>query len=61
MAELKKHRIGIRVDDIVKEVIQEQAKKENRSMSNLIENLITETYADEIEKLRNKKSKNNDK
>lgn len=61
MTELKKHRIGIRVDDIVKEVIQEQAKKENRSMSNLIENLITETYADEIEKLRNEKSKNNDK
>lgn len=61
MTELKKHRIGIRVDDIVKEVIQEQAKKENRSMSNLIENLITETYADEVEKLRNEKSKNNDK
>ena len=61
MTELKKHRIGIRVDDIVKEVIQEQSKKENRSMSNLIENLITETYADEVEKLRNEKSRNNNK
>ena len=59
VTELKKHRIGIRVDDIVKEVIQEQAKKENRSMSNLIESLITETYSKEIEKLRKEKSRNN--
>lgn len=55
MTELKKHRIGIRVDDIVKELIQEEAKKENRSMSNLIENLILDAYADEIEKLRKEK------
>lgn len=61
MAELKKHRIGIRVDDIVKEVIQDQAKKENRSMSNLIESLIADTYTDEIEKLRKEKSENNNK
>lgn len=59
MTELKKHRIGIRVDDIVKEVIQDQAKKENRSMSNLIESLITENYSKEIEKLRKEKSRNN--
>lgn len=51
----KNNRIGIRVDDLVKEVIQTQAKKENRSMSNLIENLILYTYADEIEKLRKEK------
>ena len=51
----KNNRIGIRVDDLVKEVIQTQAKKENRSMSNLIENLILDTYADEIEKLRKEK------
>lgn len=51
----KNNRIGIRVDDLVKEVIQAQAKKENRSMSNLIENLILDTYADEIEKLRKEK------
>ncbi|MDD7352581.1 MAG: hypothetical protein PUG84_03870 [Peptoniphilaceae bacterium] len=51
----KNNRIGIRVDDLVKEVIQTQAEKENRSMSNLIESLITETYADEIEKLRKEK------
>lgn len=55
MTELKKHRIGIRVDDIVKELIQEEAKKENRSMSNLIENLILDAYADEIDKLRKEK------
>lgn len=52
---IKKHRIAIRVDDLVKEVIQAQAKKENRSMSNLIENLILDAYADEIEKLRKEK------
>ena len=52
---IKKHRIAIRVDDLVKEVIQTQAQKENRSMSNLIENLILDTYADEIEKLRKEK------
>lgn len=51
----KNNRIGIRVDDLVKEVIQAQAKKENRSMSNLIENLILDNYADEIEKLRKEK------
>lgn len=51
----KNNRIGIRVDDLVKEVIQTQAEKENRSMSNLIENLILDTYADEIEKLRKEK------
>lgn len=51
----KNNRIGIRVDDLVKEVIQTQAKKENRSMSNLIENLILDTYAKEIEKLRKEK------
>lgn len=51
----KKHRIAIRVDDLVREVIQTQAQKENRSMSNLIENLILDAYADEIEKLRNEK------
>lgn len=51
----KNNRIGIRVDDLVKEVIQTQAQKENRSMSNLIENLILDTYADEIEKLRKEK------
>ena len=51
----KNNRIGIRVDDLVKEVIQTQAKKENRSMSNLIENLILDTYAEEIEKLKNEK------
>lgn len=52
---IKKHKISIRVDDLVKEVIQTQAQKENRSMSNLIENLILDTYADEIEKLRKEK------
>lgn len=52
---IKKHRIAIRVDDLVKEVIQAQAQKENRSMSNLIENLILDAYADEIEKLRKEK------
>lgn len=51
----KNNRIGIRVDDLVKEVIQTQAKKENRSMSNLIENLILDTYAKEIEKLKKEK------
>lgn len=51
----KNNRIGIRVDDLVKEVIQTQAEKENRSMSNLIENLILDTYADEIEKLKKEK------
>lgn len=51
----KKHRIAIRVDDLVREVIQTQAQKENRSMSNLIENLILDAYADEIEKLRKEK------
>lgn len=51
----KNNRIGIRVDDLVKEVIQTQAEKENRSMSNLIENLILDTYAEEIEKLRKEK------
>lgn len=51
----KNNRIAIRVDDLVKEVIQAQAKKENRSMSNLIENLILDTYAEEIEKLKNEK------
>lgn len=51
----KNNRIGIRVDDLVKEVIQTQAQKENRSMSNLMENLILEAYADEIEKLRKEK------
>ena len=51
----KKHRIGIRVDDLVREVIQTQAQKENRSMSNLIENLILDAFADEIEKLRKEK------
>lgn len=51
----KNNRIGIRVDDLVKEVIQTQAKKENRSMSNLIENLILDNYSDEIEKLRKEK------
>ena len=52
---IKKHKISIRVDDLVKEVIQTQAQKENRSMSNLMENLILETYADEIKKLRKEK------
>lgn len=52
---IKKHKISIRVDDLIKEVIQTQAQKENRSMSNLIENLILDTYADEIEKLRKEK------
>lgn len=52
---IKKHKISIRVDDLVKEVIQTQAQKENRSMSNLMENLILEAYADEIEKLRKEK------
>lgn len=52
---IKKHKISIRVDDLVKEVIQTQAQKENRSMSNLMENLILDTYADEIEKLRKEK------
>lgn len=52
---IKKHKISIRVDDLVKEVIQTQAQKENRSMSNLIENLILDTYAEEIEKLRKEK------
>lgn len=52
---IKKHKISIRVDDLVKEVIQTQAQKENRSMSNLMENLIIEAYADEIEKLRKEK------
>lgn len=52
---IKKHKISIRVDDLIKEVIQTQAQKENRSMSNLIENLIFEAYADEIEKLRKEK------
>lgn len=52
---IKKHKISIRVDDLVKEVIQTQAQKENRSMSNLIENLILDTYADEIKKLRKEK------
>lgn len=51
----KNNRIGIRVDDLVKEVIQTQAEKENRSMSNLIENLILDTYAREIEELRKEK------
>lgn len=51
----KKHKISIRVDDLIKEVIQTQAQKENRSMSNLMENLIIEAYADEIEKLRKEK------
>lgn len=51
----KNNRIGIRVDDLVKEVIQTQAKKENRSMSNLIENLILDAYADEIEKIKKEK------
>ena len=55
MALVKNNRIGIRVDDLVKEVIQTQAEKENRSMSNLIENLILDTYAKEIEKLRKEK------
>lgn len=52
---IKKHKISIRVDDLVKEVIQTQAQKENRSMSNLMENLILDAYADEIEKLRKEK------
>lgn len=52
---IKKHKISIRVDDLIKEVIQTQAQKENRSMSNLIENLILDAYADEIEKLRKEK------
>ncbi len=52
---IKKHKISIRVDDLIKEVIQTQAQKENRSMSNLMENLIIEAYADEIEKLRKEK------
>lgn len=52
---IKKHRIAFRVDDLVREVIQTQAQKENRSMSNLIENLILDAYADEIEKLRKEK------
>lgn len=52
---IKKHKISIRVDDLVKEVIQTQAQKENRSMSNLIENLIIDAYADEIERLRKEK------
>ena len=43
------------MDDLVREVIQTQAQKENRSMSNLIENLILDAYADEIEKLRKEK------
>ncbi len=51
----KNNRIGIRVDDLVKEVIQTQAEKENRSMSNLIENLILDTYAKEIDKLKKEK------
>lgn len=52
---IKKHKISIRVDDLIKEVIQTQAQKENRSMSNLMENLILDAYADEIEKLRKEK------
>lgn len=52
---IKKHRIAFRVDDLVREVIQAQAHKENRSMSNLIENLILDAYSDEIEKLRKEK------
>ncbi len=52
---IKKHKISIRVDDLVKEVIQTQAQKENRSMSNLMENLIIDAYADEIEKLKKEK------
>ena len=52
---IKKHKISIRVDDLIKEVIQTQAQKENRSMSNLIENLIIDAYADEIERLRKEK------
>ena len=52
---IKKHKISIRVDDLVKEVIQTQAQKENRSMSNLIENLIIDVYADEIKELRKEK------
>lgn len=51
----KNNRIGIRVDDLVKEVIQTQAEKENRSMSNLIENLMLDTYAKEIDKLKKEK------
>lgn len=52
---IKKHKISIRVDDLVKEVIQTQAQKENRSMSNLIENLIIDAYEDEIKELRKEK------
>lgn len=55
MTQTRKHRIGIRVDSLVKEVIQNQAEKENRSMSNLIENLIIDAYADEIKELRKEK------
>lgn len=49
-------RIGIRIDETVKEVVQNEAAKQNRTMSNLIESLILEKYQDEIEILREEKS-----
>lgn len=48
-------RIGIRIDETVKEVIQNEADKQNRTMSNLIESLILDKYKDEIELLREEK------
>lgn len=49
-------RIGIRIDETVKEVVQNEAIKQNRTMSNLIESLIFEKYENEIEFLRKEKN-----
>ena len=49
-------RIGIRIDETVKEVVQNEAGKQNRTMSNLIESLIIEKYENEIESLRKEKN-----
>lgn len=49
-------RIGIRIDETVKEVVQNEAAKQNRTMSNLIESLIFEKYEKEIDSLRKEKN-----
>lgn len=49
-------RIGIRIDEVVKEVVQNEAAKQNRTMSNLIESLILEKYEKEIDFLRKEKN-----
>lgn len=47
MAEIKDKRIGIRITESLKEKIEEEAKRQNRSMSNLVESILKERFEKE--------------